>query len=312
MTKRAFQIAGLTLLFSLAFTACNRVASTANTPTPDSSFMPQQGGIIVLGDISDDPGEVIEGTQPLADYLARQLADYGISTGVVRVATSADEMTAMLESGEVDIYFDSIYPATLVHDQIGATPFLRRWRFGVEEYHSVIFTSVESGITAIDQLAGKTIAFDSPYSTSGYLLPAVTILESGLTLGPTPGSGQVGIAFSFDDENTLQWVLTGRVDAGATDDFNWEVVFEDVRDELLLLAVTDSVPRQVAVARSGIDPELLAAITEILTTMHETEEGRAALEPFQTTQFDEFPEGIEDAIDRIREMIERASDIQLP
>jgi len=46
--------------------------------------------------------------------------------------------------------------------------------------------------------------------------------------------------------------------------------------------------------------------------MHETEAGAAALEPFQTSKFDEFPEGIEAAVARMRETMELVQDIQQP
>ena len=91
-------------------------------------------------------------------------------------------MTQLMASGQVDLYFDSIYPATLVSDITGAQTILRRWRFGVEEYQSVIFASQESGITSIDDLNGHLIAMDSPYSTSGYFMPAAYLVKHELNL----------------------------------------------------------------------------------------------------------------------------------
>jgi phosphonate transport system substrate-binding protein len=281
-------------------------------PTPE-------GRAIVFGDISDDPGEVIEGTQPLADYVAAQLGDFGITEGQVRVVATAEEMARLLESGEVDLYFDSVYPATLVSDASGAQPFLRRWRYGVEEYNTIIFASAESGITSVDDLPGHLIALDNPFSTSGYLLPAVSLTEHGLKLvgkqsydDPVAGD-EVGFVFSYDDENTLQWILSGLVAAGATDDYNYNVAFPpEAREKLVLLAETESVPRQVVVARPGMDPGLLETVKQILVTAHESEAGAAALEPFQTSRFDEFPEGIEAAQERMREMMEIVQNIPMP
>ena len=113
--------------------------------------------------------------------------------------------------------------------------------------------------------------------------------------------------------NTLQWVLSGLTDAGVTDDFHFDVDFpEEARGQLVELARTEATPRQVVVVRSGLDPELVQAIINVLTTMHETEAGQAALEPFQTTKFDEFPNGIDAATARMREMMELVKDIQLP
>jgi phosphonate transport system substrate-binding protein len=304
------------ILFSLV--ACTQELSVSPTPT-NPSVDPSVKYPIVLGDISDDPAEVIEGTQPLANYLATNLVEFGITEGQVRIATTTDEMAQLLASGEVDLYFDSVYPATLISDKSGAQPVLRRWRFGVAEYQTVIFASIDSGIISIDELAGNIIAFDSPYSTSGFLLPAVYLTETGLNLvgkrsyNDPVSVDELGFVFSYDDENTLQWVLSGLVMAGATDDYNFDVAFPaSVKDELIVLARTESVPRQVVVVRSDLDPELLDIIVQILTTAHQTEEGRAALEPFQTTKFDEFPEGIEATGERMREMIKVLQDIPLP
>jgi phosphonate transport system substrate-binding protein len=314
----------VSIVILLAIMACgstvdNSPAVPADEAMPAEAEAEAEVKAIVLGDISDDPGEVIEGTQPLADYLAARLGDHGVTEGRVTIAADADEMIKLLKDGEVDLYFDSVYPATLVSDASGGQPILRRWRFGVEEYYTVIFASTESGITSLDDLPGHKIALDNPFSTSGYLLPAVYMTEQGLNLvgkedyDQPVADDEVGFVFSYDDENTLQWVLSGLVDAGATDDWNFEVAFpEEVREKLVVLTHTESVPRQVVVARPGIDPDYLNAIKELLISMHEDEDGQAALESFQTSQFDEFPEGIEAAQDRMRDMMVIAQGIPLP
>lgn len=296
------------------------VAPTAGQPTaqPEST---KAGRPIILGDISDDPAEVIEGMQPFADYLAAQLADQGISSGQVRVAASTEEMIELIKKGEVDLYFDSTYPATLISDAGGGQIVLRRWKFGVEKYNSVIFASKESGITSIEQLAGHMVAMDAPYSTSGFLLPAVYLKEMGLTLtgykdySAKVDSKEIGFAFSYDDENTLQWVLSGYTAAGVTDDYHFDVGFpKEATAKLVELARTESTPRQVMIARPGLEPALLEAIKRVLVAMDDAGNtaGTAALETFQTSQFDEFPEGLEAATERMREMMKIAQEIKLP
>ena len=124
----------------------------------------------------------------------------------MRIATSIDGMIQLLATGEVDLYFDSTYPATLISDAAGAEIILRRWRFGVEEYRSVIFASAASGITSIDELPGHMVAMDAPYSTSGFVLPSVHLMENGLSLtgkkgtGEPVGTDEIGFVFSYDDE----------------------------------------------------------------------------------------------------------------
>ncbi|NWG35809.1 MAG: phosphate/phosphite/phosphonate ABC transporter substrate-binding protein [Chloroflexi bacterium] len=307
----------LAVVAVMVLTSC--AGQTPAVPTDLPPATPIEPRAIVIGDISDDPAEVIEGAQPLADYLASQLSEFGITEGKVRVASSIEEMAELLAKGEVDLYFDSIYPATLISDQTGAQIVLRRWRFGVDEYQGVIFTSASSGITSLEQLPGHMVAMDAPYSTSGFLLPSVLLLEKGFTLSGKEryddpvAPGEIGFAFSYDDENTLQWVLNGFTAAGVTDDFHFDVAFpEEAKSQLVELARTEFTPRQVALIRSGLGEELVQAIVRALTTMHETEAGAAALEPFQTSRFDEFPEGIESATARMREMMELVNAIRLP
>lgn len=294
------------------------IATATNIPQPESTKTERA---IILGDISDDPAEVIEGTQPIADYLASQLADYGITSGQVRVATSMDNMIELLKKGEVDLYFDSTYPATLISDSGGGQIILRRWKFGVEKYNSVIFASKDSGITSIDQIPGHLIAMDAPYSTSGFLLPAVYLKEKGLTLtgkkdyNAKVEPNEVGFAFSFDDENTLQWVLRGYAAVGATDDYHFDVGFpKEATAKLVELARTESTPRQVVIAGPKIEPALIAAIKQTLIGMDDAGNvaGNAAIKSFQTTQFDEFPEGLEAATSRMREMMKIVRGIPLP
>jgi phosphonate transport system substrate-binding protein len=311
------------VLFLLAAIALMSACAPVTTPTPEpteEAGIPEDGGkALVLGDISDDPAEVIEGTQPIADYLAERMSDHGYTHGEVRVAASADEMAELLRTGEVDLYMDSAYPAMLIADASGAQPILRRWRRGVEEYHTIIFSTKESGVESLEDLNGKLIAFDNELSTSGFVLPAVFMVEEGLTLigrksfDEPVSEDAVGFVFSFDDENTLQWVISGEVAAGATDNVSFGNFPEEVQDNIVVLAETESVPRQIVLVRPEMDEDVLAALIDLLTTMHENEEGLDVLDTFEdTARFDEFPEGIEAALARMRELQETIAELDMP
>jgi ABC-type phosphate/phosphonate transport system substrate-binding protein len=77
---------------------------------PSAAATPEEievadGITLVIGDISDDPAEIIEETQPLADYLAEELRDEGVAAVEVRVANSMEEMGQLLQNGDIDLYF---------------------------------------------------------------------------------------------------------------------------------------------------------------------------------------------------------------
>jgi len=299
------------------FTAFFLFACTNSTPPPTVSI--PSNGLVTLGVIAGSPVDDANSIQPLADALASQLGDYGITAGQVRVAGSVDEMTGWLASGEVDLYFDGVYPALLVSEQSGAKLVLRGWQFGRPEVQSVIFASRNSGLASLDDLRGRVFAMRAPDATAGFFLPCVHLVERGLGLaGQSSFSDpvsptEVGFAFTGSHDATLRAVIGGSAAAGAVDDYHFDIVFPTgVTDQLVELARTEKIPRQVVLAAPGLDEQYLSALTQILTTLHASETGKSALASFQTTRFETFPGGADAATRRLREMLSIVKGISLP
>jgi phosphonate transport system substrate-binding protein len=268
--------------------------AAAPTETDDATTL-------VLGSVSDDAEEEAEVYQPFADHLAGVLASSGVTRGGVRVAGSEEEMADLLRTGEVDVYIDSMGGVTSVVAAGAGEAVLRRWKDGAPTYHSVVVVRRDSGITDLSGLAGRTLAFENPDSTDGYLLPAATLLDRGVPLvrvaaaDETVADGSIGYVFSGDDENTVFQVLEGTVDAGALSEEDLEENAGDRSDELATLVTSAEVPRHGVVLRTGIDVRLRDAITAALTTMHDDADGREALEAFEeTARFDALePESVD-------------------
>jgi phosphonate transport system substrate-binding protein len=288
------------------------------TPEPPVPTMPSTtciGPAVTIGDISNNPNEVITGASPLANYMADRLSAYGFKCGNVIVTDTMDEMISLIKNGEVDIYMDSMYPAFLVSYATGAKPILRRWRNCDPDYYSVIFTTQNSGITDIADLPGHMVAMDRSISTSGFALPAVYLLEHGLNLAvkerfdEIPVQNEVGIYFSLDDKNTLNLVLEGKVSAGATDDFYFDKWNSEAPGKLVKLAQTGSIPRQAVLVRSDLGSELQDAIRQELVKACLDSDGLKICEQdAQTCKFDD-PEGITAAFEQMEIMHARLKDI---
>lgn len=288
-------------------------------PSPSPVVLIPESGLIVLGVIAGSIVDDARAIQPLADTLAIDLKEYGITGGRVRVAGSVEEMAAWLESGEVDLYFDSVYPALLVSEQSGAGLVLRGWQFGRPESQAVIIASRSSGLASLDDLRGKVVAMRAPESTAGFFLPSVHLVERGLSLtgkssffDPVSPS-EVGFVFSGSDQETLRAVIGGSAAAGAVDDYHFDIVFPpETTQQLVELARTEKIPRQVVLARLGLDEQYLAVLTQTLTRLHESDAGKSALASFQTTRFEAFPGGADAATRRMREMLSVVRKISLP
>ncbi|MCP4363389.1 MAG: phosphate/phosphite/phosphonate ABC transporter substrate-binding protein [Chloroflexi bacterium] len=281
--------------------------STATEQTPAQTTTTSATGTITLADISGNPTQTIEEFQPLADYLAANLGGFGISVGRVKVAPDLETMSQLLASGEVDLYFDSPYPAMYVSDISGAQLALRRWKGGVAEYNSTIFSLSESGFTSLSDLEGQMVGFEEPFSTSGYFLPTAYLLNTDLNLVEKSGAeavvaeDEVGYVFTEDNENTIRWVINGKIDAGAVSSSDFTEIPDDFRSTLTILSDIEAVPRHVMLIGPNMDPALKEAIMALLINMNGTTEGQKILEIFEeTAQFDTFP--TEDSLTRMQEL----------
>ncbi len=265
---------------------------------------------LVIGVINRDIKKEMSRTEPLAAYLEADLADAGVTSVEVEVIPSPDAMARALTEGSVDVVFDSVLVAGQVALASGSQPFVRRWKGGVATYHSVILVPVASEMDTIEDLVGRRIGFEEPDSTSGFLLPAGLIRQAGLPLSElrshqeAPPPGEVGYVFTDDDKNTLIWLMSGWIDAAATDPQRFAELDAAQPNTYRVLARSAEVPRQVGIHRGDLDPALVARLTEALSGMHQTGGGLEALGAFdETSRFDSFPDGVDATFAPIYDML---------
>lgn len=269
---------------------------------------------LTLGSVNDDVRKHIERFTPLANYLEDALADHGITHVAISVLPDSEAMAVAMREGDVDLYFDSPMVAAHVARLADGEPLLRRWKNGISTYHSVIVVPTNSPIASLDDLAGRTVGFQEPDSTSGFMLPAAMMRQYGLQLRElespeaAPAETEAGYVFTGDDRNTVLWLARGMIDAGATDPRGLEWLQEARPDAFRVLTRSIDVPRQVVVRRSGMAPELAESIVGILSSMVETQAGIDTMEAFNdTTRFDEFPDGVDATFDPIYHLLDQLS-----
>ncbi|MDJ0597024.1 MAG: phosphate/phosphite/phosphonate ABC transporter substrate-binding protein [Pleurocapsa sp. MO_226.B13] len=297
------------ILSLLSVVACSTKNTTTQNEIAKATKPPTAQETIVLGDISDNPQKKIRRFQPLASYLAANLSQ--VDRGKVKIAPNIDTMIEWLKSGEVDLYIDSPYPAMLAINNAGAKPILRRWKKGSAEYYSLIFTMSDRNINSLSDLKGKIIAFDDPFSTTGYMLPLAKLVESGLnplekslpnTLVP---DNAVGYVFSYEDENSIEWLLSGKVAAAAMDNQSFDKLSAEIKEKAIVLVETEKIARNLVMVRGDLPPDQIDAISSILLEMDRTAEGKAVLEKFaQTTKFEQFP--TTESLNRIQDLYQKA------
>lgn len=271
----------------------------------------ERSQIIVLGDIdADEPIKKVRRFTPLADYLAENLSEFGLREGKVRIARDIQEMGSFLKEGEIDVYFDSAFPTLATQRISDSQVILRRWKQDEPEYWSTFIVRRDSGIDGVEDFVGKLVAFEEPYSTSGFVLPAGTLIQRGFHLKQVSGvdelagPGEIGYFFSMDDENTVELVLQGKVAGGGVSNQDYQRLPEELMAQLQVLDRTITVPRQLVSVRPGLDTALRQRIRDLLIGLDQTEEGRLLLEGLKNTRkFDEVPPESQESLVQLAELM---------
>jgi len=81
-------------------------------------------------------------------------------------------------------------------------------------YVSVLYVRADSGITSIEQLKGKSLAWADPNSASGYLIPRSEFRTMGIDPEPGKYFGRTG--FAGGHEQAVVAVMNKQYDAGVT------------------------------------------------------------------------------------------------
>lgn len=256
---------------------------------------------LTLGLVSETHRKEIE--EHFADfvrYVARKLAPGREIEARVVTAATPFELAKLLEQRKIDFYMESAYPTYVINSVHNAGKLLlRRWKSGMSEYYSVIFTGRNSGVKSLDDLKGKTIAFEDAGSTSGYLMPKLFLQRRGLKLtertGFDPNSAATDVRYIFarSSDRVVEAVLTQQsAAAGALSNDDLSTLDDKKKNEITQLAQTDRLPRHLVSVRSDLAPALVASLEKILLAMDDDAEGRKILQKTdRTTRFDVLPGG---------------------
>ena len=250
---------------------------------------------LVLGRLSDDPKAHYEQLKPLLDYVVPRMADVGIREGRILMAQDPQQMASYLRRGRVDWVTETSGTGMLLRQRAGAEPLLLTERDGVSSYRTVFIARRDSDIRGLDDLRGRSIAFQNPSSTSAYFVPAGTLHDAGLELTlllspkDRPGVDEVGYVFARSELNIATWVHKRLVDVGVMSNLDWNNprrVPPSYRRDMVVIHETAEYPRAVEMVRGDMDDRIRDRLREVLAQAADDPDAREAmLRFFQTTRF---------------------------
>lgn len=127
-----------------------------------------------------------------------------------------------------------------------------------------------------EELAGKTIAFTTETSTSGYLFPALQLVNAGVD-----PEADVTPIFTGGHDGAVTAVYNGDADVGVSFDDARGTITEtnpDVGEKVIVFNLTSEIPNDVVAVRGELPDSLKQAVYDAISAYLATDEGRAVFD----------------------------------
>lgn len=209
--------------------------------------------------------------EPLRAYLAETL---GVEVEIF-TAGNYDGVIQAMAANQIEIgrYGSSSYAAAYTATDGGVVPTLTTLKKdGTTGYKSIVVTRCDSGLTSLEDAAGKIMAFADPDSTSGYAVPYFNMVN---VEGFKPEDYFGTVTFSGSHEAGVSGVVNGTFDVAAT--------YQDSEDNSIFTRMEDKgmiEPGQVC--KIWTSPEITSGPWTFRTNLPEAliEDVTAAIEGF--------------------------------
>jgi phosphate/phosphite/phosphonate ABC transporter binding protein len=249
------------------------------------------GDILKMGVIPlESPAEMYRRFTPLTEYLSRALG----KRVKLSISTNFEQTLKNLEEGVTDFAF--LTPTTYIdaRKRFGVVLLVKALRRGVPYTHAAIVTRRVSGITRIEDIAGKRFAFGDQMSTSSYLVPLQMLTSTGIKLEDLKDYGFLG-----HHDDVARAVISGEYDAGGLRESTAKE-FED--RGLEVIKTSFEIPEFNICASKNIDESMMGRIKTSLLALNTKDKGHAHL----LSQIDQDYTGFAEAADSDYEAIRRA------
>ena len=222
---------------------------------------------------SGEMERVAAGAQSVADLLQAETGYYFDTN----VATEYAGVIEAMGSVPAEAHMASLatFAYVLAADRGYADAALVSVRYGSATYNGQLIARKDSGINSPADLAGKTFARPDPLSTSGWIIPMLTMRAAGVN----PDT-DLKVVDAGSHDAVVAAVFNKDVDAGATyvdARTRVEADFPTVMDEVIIIAVTTDIPNDGVQFIPSMPQEMRKKIVDALLKIIETDEGKEAL-----------------------------------
>lgn len=265
MKKHLVVVVGLVLIVAMVLTACG-----PKTPELGTEENPIVWSFVPSGEME----RVASGAEKVADLLHEETGLYFSTNVATEYAGVIEAMCADPPKAQMGSLATFAY--VLAAERGCAEAALVSVRYGTPTYNGQLITRADSGITSVEDLEGKTFCRPDPLSTSGWIIPMLTMRAAGINTD----TDLAEVVDTGSHDAVAAGVYNGDCDAGATyvdARTRIEEDYPDVMDQVVVIALTEDIPNDGLQFASSVSQELRDKIVEGLLAVASTEEGQEAL-----------------------------------
>jgi len=210
------------------------------------------------------------------DQIAKMISDKTGLTIKANVGTDYAAVREAMGANKAHIGWLNTFNYILAHEKYGVDVALVTQRYGATTYKGQIIVRADSGITSLADLKGKVMCWVDPNSTSGYIIPRITLKANGID----PDKDFAKTVEAGSHNNVVTQVYNGDCDAGATyadARSSVEKDLPDVKEKVVVLATTADIPNDNVAFTKDFPADMRDKIVTALLEIAGTDEGKAAL-----------------------------------
>ncbi len=287
---------GIVCMGLVAISGCNgasTVDATADSASDQAGVDSNPTKLVVALLPDENAATIIQDNEGLSNYLAETL-DKEIE---LVVTTDYSSMIEAASIGRIDLAYFGPLSYVLAKTKSDIEPFAARLEDGSTTYTSVIIGNAEAGIDEFDDIAGQTVAFGDPASTSSRLFPELTLAQADLTAGEDYEAVFLGahdaVALAVQNGNAQAGGLSrpifdSLVEAGTLDP-----------SQVVVIAESEPIPQYPWTLRADLDPDLKADIRAAFLSLDD----ETILAPFKADGFAEMTDEDYDGIRQAGEQL---------
>jgi|WetSurMetagenome_2_1015567.scaffolds.fasta_scaffold177257_1 phosphonate transport system substrate-binding protein len=218
--------------------------------------------------------------QGFVDYIAEKLGRKPVSL----YRPTYSETSDLVRYQRCDIAVVCTYPFIRGEREFGMQALVVPQIKGETTYQSFIIVPKSSSAKSLFDLRGSRFAAADIISTTGWLFPAMTIMNAGEN--PNRFFGNLIITGSHD--KSIQAVMDGFVDGAAVHGIVYDQMTADnpsIPNKIRIIGKSPPFGIPPVVAHPGMDPNLRKATISILLDMHNNDRGKKILDGLQIERF---------------------------